>query len=306
MTDYGRPIEFGIFLDPAAAQSATVLDTIELIDQLRFDWIGIQDHPYNRNQLDALTLIGMGLARTERVRFFPDVATLSLRPPTMLANQAVTLDLLGNGRFELGLGSGAFWDAIEAMGGSRRTPGEAYASMDEAIDILRAAFDGARSFDHAGEIYQIHGWRPGPAPAHRIGIWLGVYGPRALGLTGRKADGWVPSFSYVPPAAAREAMQKIDAAATSAGRNPADIRRVYNIWSGFTDTPPAPIDETSGEFSGSPDAWVALLTHLATSVGFDTFLFGAPSDPDLLRMIATEIVPAVRDRVHESRSRELR
>ena len=96
MPDYGRPIEFGIFLDPAAAQSATVLDTIALIDQLGFDWIGVQDHPYNRTHLDAMTLIGMGLARTERVRFLPDVASLPLRPPAMLANQAVTLDLLGN------------------------------------------------------------------------------------------------------------------------------------------------------------------------------------------------------------------
>ena len=89
-------------------------------------------------------------------------------------------------------------------------------------------------------------------------------------------------------------MEKIDAAATAAGRNPAAIRRVYNIWGGFTDAPPAPIDETSGEFSGSPDAWIAFLTHLATSVGFDTFLFGVPSDPDLLTLIATEIVPATR------------
>ena len=61
MPDYGRPIEFGIFLDPAAAQSATVLDTIALIDELGFDWIGIQDHPYNRQQLDAMTLIGSWL-----------------------------------------------------------------------------------------------------------------------------------------------------------------------------------------------------------------------------------------------------
>ncbi len=302
MPDYGRPIEFGIFLDPAAAQSATVLDTIALIDELGFDWIGIQDHPYNRAQLDAMTLIGMGLARTQHVRFFPDVATLSMRPPTMLANQAVTLDLLGNGRFELGLGSGAYWDAIAAMGFPRRSPGEAYASMDEAIDILRAAFDGARSVDHDGAIYQVHGWRPGPAPAHRIGIWLGVLGPRALGLTGRKADGWVPSLAYVPPTAARLAMEKIDAAATSAGRNPADIRRVYNIWGGFTDALPTPIDETSGEFSGSPAAWTAFLTHLATSVGFDTFLFGVPSDPALIQLIASEIVPAMREKVGNVRS----
>ncbi|HET9659439.1 MAG TPA: LLM class flavin-dependent oxidoreductase [Thermomicrobiales bacterium] len=303
MTDYGRPIEFGIFLDPAAEQSATVLDTIAFIDELGFDWIGIQDHPYNRAQLDAMTLIGMGLARTERVRFVPDVATLSLRSPAMLAKQAVTLDLLGNGRFELGLGSGAFWDAIVAMGGPRRSPGEAYASLDEAIDILRAAFDGARSVDHQGEIYQLRGWRPGPAPAHRIGIWLGVYGPRALRLAGRKADGWVPSLAYVPPAAAREAMQTIDSAAVSAGRNPADIRRAYNIWGGFIDAPPAPIDETSGEFAGSPAAWAAFLTHLATSIGFDTFLFGVPPDSGLLRRIAGEILPRVREQVELARGR---
>lgn len=302
MTDYGRPVEFGIFLDPSAAQAATVLETIERIDALGFEWIGIQDHPYNRAHLDTLALIGMGLARTERVRIFPDVANLPLRRPTELANMAVTLDLLSQGRFELGLGAGAFWDAIVAMGGPRRSPGEAYASMDEAIDILRAAFDGARSVDYDGQIYQVHGWRPGPAPAHRIGIWLGVTGPRALGLIGRKADGWVPSLSYVPPAAARESMQRIDDAARSVGRNPSDIRRVYNIWGGFTDTPPAPIDERKGEFSGSPEAWVAFLAHLATSVGFDTFLFGVPSDPTLLQMIANEVIPSVRDQVRMQRS----
>jgi alkanesulfonate monooxygenase SsuD/methylene tetrahydromethanopterin reductase-like flavin-dependent oxidoreductase (luciferase family) len=297
MPDYGRPIEFGVFLDPSAARAGTVLDSIALIDELGFDWIGIQDHPYNRTHLDAMTLIGMGLVRTERVRFFPDVASLPLHPPAMLANQSVTLDLLGNGRFELGLGAGAFWNEIAAMGGARRTPAEAYASLDEGIDILRAAFDGARAVRHQGEIYQILGWRPGPPPAHRIGIWLGVLGPRALALTGRKADGWIPSMAYVPPAAARVSMERIDAAAVEAGRNPADIRRVYNMWGGFTEAPPAPIDESSTEFSGSPAAWSAFLTHLATSVGFDTFLFGVPSDPALLRTIANEIVPATRENV---------
>ena len=42
---------------------------------------------------------------------------LPLRPPAVLARAAASLDLLSDGRFELGLGAGAFWDAIEAMGG---------------------------------------------------------------------------------------------------------------------------------------------------------------------------------------------
>jgi hypothetical protein len=113
----------------------------------------------------------------------------------------------------------------------------------------------------------------------------------------------VPSLAYVPPAAAREAMQTIDRAAVSAARNPADIRRAYNIWGGFTDDAPAPNDETSGEFAGSTAAWAGYLTHLAMSIGFDTFLFGVPPDSGLLRRIASEVLPRVQEQVALARGR---
>ena len=51
-----------------------------------------------------------------------NVLNLPLRPPAVLARSAASLDLLSGGRFELGLGAGAFWDAIEAMGGRRLDP----------------------------------------------------------------------------------------------------------------------------------------------------------------------------------------
>ncbi|MDP9354876.1 MAG: LLM class flavin-dependent oxidoreductase, partial [Chloroflexota bacterium] len=113
------------------------------------------------------------MAKTERIRVFPDVANLPLRPPTMLAKQAATLDQLSGGRFELGLGAGAFWDGIRAMGGPVREPKEALAALREATSLLRASWSG-RPLRHDGEIYQALGARPGPLPAHEIGIWFGV------------------------------------------------------------------------------------------------------------------------------------
>ncbi len=57
------------------------------------------------------------LASTEKIKVFPDVANLAMRPPAMLAKQSASLDVMSDGRFELGLGAGSFTDAIAAMGG---------------------------------------------------------------------------------------------------------------------------------------------------------------------------------------------
>jgi alkanesulfonate monooxygenase SsuD/methylene tetrahydromethanopterin reductase-like flavin-dependent oxidoreductase (luciferase family) len=66
-----------------------------------------------------------------------------------------------------------------------------------AIDIVRATWTG-QPFGFAGKHYQIPQAQPGPRPAHEIGIWLGVTGPRAVRLAGAKADGWSVSAPYVP------------------------------------------------------------------------------------------------------------
>ena len=147
-----------------------------------------------------MALIAVILGQTERIRVFPDVANLPLRPPAMLAKQAATLDQLSGGRFELGLGAGAFWDAIRAMGGPVRTPGEAIGALREAIAIIRAYWSGQSCVRRSAATTRCVGARPGPLPAHDMRLWLGVVGPRALRLTGELGDGWIPSMSYVPPA----------------------------------------------------------------------------------------------------------
>ena len=89
-------------------------------------------------------------------------------------------------------------------------------------------WSGQRNLRFNGRHYRLAGAHSGPVPAHPIGIWLGVYGPRALRMTGRLADGWVPSLrDDVTPLV--EGSARLDAAAVEAGRDPADIRRVLNV-----------------------------------------------------------------------------
>src|SRR5262249_21944226 len=164
--------------------------------------------------------------RTERIRVSANVLNLPLRPPAVLARAAASLDLLSKGRFELGLGAGAFWDAIEGMGGRRLTPGQGVEALSEAIEILRGVWDGSAEgpLRLRGEHYPVPGMRRGPAPAHDISIWLGSYKPRMLALTGAKADGWLPTQEYIQSPDRATANRMIDDAAAEAGRDPRQIR----------------------------------------------------------------------------------
>src|SRR5256885_10027973 len=111
--DYNHPVRFGIFPSPRADFVQECLHMARVAVEAGFVLVGIQDHPYQRRFLDTWALMAFVLATTDRVTVFPDVANLPLRPPRMLAKHAATLDQLSAGRFELGLGAGAFWDGIE-------------------------------------------------------------------------------------------------------------------------------------------------------------------------------------------------
>lgn len=300
MPDYGHDIEFGYFLMPHHGDPQGTLDLARKLDQLGYDLIGIQDHPYHRDHFDTMALIATILAQTERVRLFPDVANLALRPPAVLAKTAATLDQLSGGRFELGLGSGGFWDAIHAFGGPRRTPGEASKSLIEAIKVIRMLWSGQRGARFEGKHYHLAGAQPGPMPAHNMGIWLGVGGPRMLRLTGRVADGWVPSMAYFPPAATLKSNATIDEAAIAAGRDPSAVTRLYNVTGVFA---PEAIPFTGGskQISGPPEHWVSVLTDLATEQGFSKFILWTQPEPEALRLYIEEVAPAVRERVAETR-----
>ena len=290
--DYGRDLTFGYFLIPNAADP--LLDTAREIEARGLDWIGVQDHPYQRRFVDTWVLLGAIAAVTSRVGFFPDVANLPLRPPAVMGKAAASLDVLSGGRFELALGAGGFWDAIVAYGGPRREPRDALAALEEAIQVIRLIWSGERNLRFNGVHYRLAGAHSGPVPAHPMGIWLGVYGPRALRLAGRVADGWVPSLTgEITRLSGGSA--RLDDAAVQAGRDPAEIRRVVNVNGQITD------GARSGLLRGPVDQWVDELTDLAVGYGFDTFMFWGEGEDQLPRF-AEEVAPAVRSQVAAERA----
>ena len=298
MTDYGHDLLLGSFLTPAAADPQHVMDLARLSEEVGLDLVTFQDHPYQPAFLDTWTLLSWVAARTDRIRLAPNVTNLPLRPPAVLARSVATLDRLSGGRVELGLGTGAFWDAIEAMGGWRLSPGQAVDALTEAIAVIHAlwAVDDRSRLDLRGTYYSLSGAKRGPAPAHAVGIWLGAYKPRMLRLTGATADGWLPSWGYLRgKQALADANARIDDAAREAGREPAAVRRLLNISGSFGSS-------TADQLlSGPPGRWVDGLATLTLEHGISGFVLGS-DDPATLTTFGREVAPALRELVAVERA----
>ena len=118
--------------------------------------------------------------------------------------------------------------------------------------------------------------------------------PTTTDLVGRTADGWVPSSGWATPDKLPGMHARIDEAAAAAGRDPADIRRVYNVW--------GVIGGSGGFLHGGVDQWVEELTGLVLEHGMDTFVFGPSENPvaQLERFVA-DVAPAVREQVTSHR-----
>lgn len=284
--DYGHSLEFGAFITPAAGNPEVPVLLSQAAEASGLDLVTFQDHPYQPAFLDTWTLMSFVAARTSSIRIAPNVLNIPLRPPAVVARSAASLDLLSGGRFDLALGAGGFWDAIEAMGGGRLTAGQSVTALEEAIDVIGELWntDERRGVFTEGRYHRVHGAKRGPRPAHDIPIWIGAYKPRMLALTGRKADGWLPSLGYMQPGDLARGNAAIDEAAASVARDPREIRRLLNV----------------GRLAADPGVFAERLAQLALEEGIGTFIL-AGDDPNLLQEFGAEVAPAVRELVARER-----
>ena len=178
--------------------------------------VSLSPHRY----LDALPLAGAVAARTRRIRLATSVLDTVRRHPVMLAQSALTLSHLSDGRFILGLGAGER-ENFAPYGFDHRDTVSRFA---EAVRLIRLLWNADGPVDVAGQFFTLDHARldtdvhpTGPPP-----IWIGANGPRMLRLAGELADGWWPTGSAGPETYARQ-LARLRESAERAGRDPETI-----------------------------------------------------------------------------------
>ncbi|WP_335972621.1 LLM class F420-dependent oxidoreductase [Streptomyces sp. CA2R106] len=147
-----------------------------------FPWLDTQGHaPY------AWSVLGAAAQATERIPLMTYVTCPTTRyHPAVVAQKAATVQLLSQGRFRLGLGSGENLNE-HVVGGGWPPVASRLEKFEEAVGIIRALLDGAE-LDHRGRYFDVRGARLWDRPDTPPPIGMAVSGPRSCALAGQLAD----------------------------------------------------------------------------------------------------------------------
>jgi alkanesulfonate monooxygenase SsuD/methylene tetrahydromethanopterin reductase-like flavin-dependent oxidoreductase (luciferase family) len=291
-------IRFGIGVSNAVPDIAQTMGIVTAADQAGLDHFSVSDHPYIGRMLDAYSLVGVALGRTERISGLVNVSNLPTRPAPMLARAVTSLSALTGGRVVLGLGAGGSWDDITRLGFPRLTGAEAVRAFEEAFPLIRSLAGGGAPVSFDGEFHRLD--RVDPAPVSAPPIWTGSVGAKSLAVTGRQADGWIPGHAADWLSSRfRESRPIIDEAARAVGRDPRAVATIYNLPGRITATPqPTTRDRDGRWLGGSVGQWVEELTSAVVEHGAGGFTYFATDDLPIERssaLWAQEIAPAVRE-----------
>jgi probable F420-dependent oxidoreductase len=165
-------------------------------EELGYGALLVPDHL--SQQLSPIAAIATAAAATSSLRVGGFVFANDFRHPLMLAREAATLDLLSNGRLELGLGAGWRTSDYRQLGMPYDAPGRRIDRLVESSMLVKRLLAG-ETVTHAGPHYQLGAARVWPRPIQRPHppIIMGGGGPRMLRLAAREADivGFIPQFS---------------------------------------------------------------------------------------------------------------
>lgn len=284
-------IDFGLNIATSASPGRDPIAEAQRAEDLGFDFISSNDHPCGDSPIfETWTLLTWIAASTSRIRIATRVLGVPYRAPAMVAKMAESLDRLSGGRLILGMGGGGADDEFKAFGLNVPSAREKVEGLEEAVRIVRGLWT-EETFTFDGRHHHTLDAQIEPKPEHEIPIWLGTFGPRALEVTGRVADGWIPSFDMAPPEDIPAMRDRIFTAARAAGRDPDRFTCAYNLQVRVDDATPS----RPGVVSGSAGAVTEAFAGFA-ALGFSALnlIPMGPDKDEQVERIAKEVLPALR------------
>ena len=296
-----RKVLFGLGLEADVDQVSVMLDHARLVDDAGLDVVSVGDHPYFAERLDAYAVLGFVLGATSSITGAVIMTNLLSRPAPILARTVTGLSTISGGRVILGMGSGGMWEEIVALGVPRLSPAARVRALEEAIMVVRALSGEGDPVTFDGEFYHVTELTPAAAPTPPI--WIGSLGPKALAVTGRHADGWIPGhLADWRSTQVAESRPIVDQAAASVGRDPTEIDTIYNVSGRLTRDPvPETRDDEGRWIGGGVMQWVEELTFAVLEHRAAAFIYllrpGDIISDTTLNLWAHEVVPAVREAI---------
>ena len=193
-------LRFGLwysFRNPAAWQTdyarlyAEHLAQIAWAETIGYHDVWLTEHHFceDGHAPSILPLAAAVAARTRTIRIGTGVLLLPLHNAVRVAEDGATIDILSNGRFELGVGVGYRPQEFTGLGVS---PADRASLMDEGLEIIRRLWEG-ESLDFQGKHYQLEGLKLAPLPVQRPRppLWVGGFAPAAARRAARLGDGYI-------------------------------------------------------------------------------------------------------------------
>lgn len=288
---------FGLFIPQMRMGYPTIIERVLTAENAGFDAVWLMDHLAppalpDADCLEAWTLATAVATRTSRMRVGHMVLCDGLRHPALLAKMAATLDVVSEGRLDLGLGWGSVASELERFGFGTASAAQRRERLAETLTLLRLLWSG-EEIDFAGRHFTLKGAQQRPVPVQaRLPIHVGGSGARTIDLAREHADWWncpapdvdrFADLSRQVGTGVRKSVQRIVGLAPSPGTRDAvaeTARRRFGSWGGLV--------------TGTPDE-VAAVLRADRAAGAEGFVIGFSDFGDVatLALFARAVIPAV-------------
>jgi alkanesulfonate monooxygenase SsuD/methylene tetrahydromethanopterin reductase-like flavin-dependent oxidoreductase (luciferase family) len=288
---------FGLYLPQIRMSFDRILERTLAAEAAGFDSVWLMDHlaapmAPEIDTFEGWTVATALAARTTTIRIGHLVLCDPFRHPVLLAKMAATLDVISNGRLELGIGWGSVPDELRTFGFGPEPAATRAARLRETLEIVELMFSG-EPFDYTGEHFTLRGATGRPVPAQaRVPVHIGGGGPKlTMPLVERFADWWnCPGYALdrldeLRPLAGRarvSVQHPIGLAASSADRDEtvATVQRRFGTWGGV-------VAGTAGEVAA------ALAAEAVRGVDGFVCQFSDFATPGTIERFMRDVVPAM-------------